>query len=204
MFDLYDKHYNGDPLGPTTKSTLNAPPVNCVRSIYGINVPTEVSAVYRKQPVVKIGDYIADSRYMVDKSATFPPIDDNSDPWVKANISGYDMKEGIITETSETLQYVPGKTEQRRCCGDGTVPYWSLVHCLTWKDSVPEVTVYELEGAGHRPILSDDRVHALLKQYCTVVDPRPGTTQDGQLVESSSLKLPRIAKMPAYLIKPKT
>ena len=38
-------------------------------------------------------------------------IDDNSDSWVKANISGYDMKEGIITETSETLQHVPGDND---------------------------------------------------------------------------------------------
>jgi hypothetical protein len=179
MFDLYEEYYEQDPLGPTTKSALEAPPVSCVRAIYGINVPTEISAVYRKEPVVTIGDSIADCRYMIDKSAAFPKRDGNEgenerqiiDPRVEEMMEGYHMKDGIITETPQTLQNVPGITEQRRCCGDGTVPYWSLVHCLNWKDSIPEVTADELEGAVHRPILSDKRFHALLQQYCTVDDP---------------------------------
>ena len=47
MFDLVEKVYEGDPLGPTKESSLDAPPVNCVRSIYGINIPTEAGAIYR-------------------------------------------------------------------------------------------------------------------------------------------------------------
>jgi hypothetical protein len=73
MFGMVEKYYEGDPLGPITKSALDPPPVNCVRSIYGINVPTEVGAIYRKVPVVTVGDNVADSRYMLDKSARFPP-----------------------------------------------------------------------------------------------------------------------------------
>jgi len=171
-FHTYEEYYEKDPLGPVTKSAMDAPPVNCVRSIYGINVPTEISAVYRKNPVVIIGDSKADCRFMIDKSAAFPRTDID-DPAVRAMMEGYQLKDGIVTETPETLQNVPGTTEQRRCCGDGTVPYWSLVHCLNWKDSIPIVTADELEGAVHRPILSDKRFHALLQKYCIVDDPRP-------------------------------
>ena len=172
MFKINEKYYENDPLGPTTKSALDAPPVNIVHSIYGINVPTEVSAVYRKRPVVTIGDGVADSRYMIDKSASFEMSYDNFNTDAKAILSNYELKDGIINEFSETPQTVPGMTEKRKCSGDGTVPYWSLVHCLSWKDSVPKITVDELEGAVHRDTITDKRFLALLKQYCTVDDPR--------------------------------
>ncbi len=173
LFDVTEEYYEQDDLGPSTKSALEAPPVNCVRSIYGINVPTEVCVVYRKEPVVTIGDSKADCRYRVDTSAAFPRLTSKSDdPEVEEILKGYHMKDGIINETCETLQHVPGTNEQRRCCGDGTVPYWSMVHCLHWKDSIPTVTVDELEGAVHRSILSDKRFHALMQQHCTVDDPR--------------------------------
>ena len=54
----------------------------------------------------------------------------------------------------------------------GTVPYWNLVHALSWKDSVQELTVDELDGATHRGIMGDERLFALLKRYCKVIDPR--------------------------------
>ena len=195
MFDLHEEYYEQDSLGPTTKSALDAPPVNIVRSIYGINVPTEVSAVYRKNPVVIIGDSKADCRFQIDTSAGFAKFDDNStdpkaqkrivDPRVEEMLKGYQLKDGIVKEIPETLQHVPGTTEKRRCCGDGTVPYWSLVHCLKWKDAVPTLTIDELEGAIHRSILSDKRFHALLQQHCTVDDPRlPESTTSLAVVNS--------------------
>ena len=182
MFDLHAEYYEQDPLGPITKSALDAPPVNIVRSIYGINVPTEVGAIYRKEDVVVIGDNKADARYRVDKTARFDKLDGSSkshndeqqpiDPMVKEMITGHRINNGIMEEMPTALQLVPGTTEKRRCCGDGTVPYWSLVHCLNWIDSVPTVTVDELEGAVHRFVLSDKRFHALLQQHITVDDPR--------------------------------
>merc|ERR1711971_275527 len=143
-----------------------APPVNCVRAIYGINVPTEVGAIYRKVPVVTIGDNEADSRYMLDKSATLADISHDD------NLRSYEFKEGTVMETPSTLQHVPGHDKPRCVCGDGTVPYWNMVHALTWKNEVDELTVDELEGAVHRAIIADERFFALLKRYCKVVDPR--------------------------------
>ncbi|CAB9505413.1 XV phospholipase A2 [Seminavis robusta] len=174
-FNCLQEYYEADPLGPTTKSSGEAPPVKRVRAIYGINLPTEVCAVYRHRPVVVVGDDLADSRYVLDTHAAFPPDGDESvenNPWAKHNLKDYQMRNGRIMETKSTLQNVPGRVEQRRCCGDGTVPYWNLIHCLSWTGQVPDLTIDELKGAEHRGILADARFHALLKQYCKVRDPR--------------------------------
>mmetsp|Transcript_338 Transcript_338/g.814 ORF Transcript_338/g.814 Transcript_338/m.814 type:complete len:1230 (+) Transcript_338:69-3758(+) len=182
IFNLYREYYEEDHLGPTTRSALDAPPVRRVRSIYGINDLTEVSVVYRKRSVVTIGDNIADSRYIIDKSATFDQTRLNGDVVkigtgsvtmdTSMSVAGYNIRDGIISETPRTMQTIPGKNmgQQRQCCGDGTVPYWSLSHCLSWQDSIPDLTVNELEGAGHRPILSDRRFLSLVKKYCCGVD----------------------------------
>jgi hypothetical protein len=195
MFDLVENVYEGDPLGPTKESSLDAPPVNCVRSIYGINVPTEAGAIYRKVPVVTVGDNVADHRYMLDTEARLNtskllgagvlgagghdawaklnPLNHKIDEkWANLNLLTYAIKGGIVYETSKTLQDVPGETEQRRVCGDGTVPYWNMVHALSWKDKVDVLTVDELPGASHRAIIADVRCFALLKRYCRVIDPR--------------------------------
>lgn len=90
VFKLIQDYYERDPLGPTTRSALDAPPVKRVRAIYGINVPTEVCAVYRHRPVVVVGDGLADSRYVVDTSATFPDLNDKvvqCCPWARNNLS---------------------------------------------------------------------------------------------------------------------
>mmetsp|Transcript_19140 Transcript_19140/g.40263 ORF Transcript_19140/g.40263 Transcript_19140/m.40263 type:complete len:564 (+) Transcript_19140:1081-2772(+) len=181
MIDLVKNIYEGDPIGPTKESALVAPPVNCVRSIYGINTDTEVGAVYRKVQIVTIGDNEADCRYEVDTSACFPTKKElfhgdeglrSDDSWCKKHLHSYKLEGGIVFETPDTLQDVPGETEQRKVCGDGTVPYWNMIHALSWKDKVEELTVDELDGASHRGIVGDTRFFALLKRYCKVMDPR--------------------------------
>jgi len=174
MFNLVQDVYEGDPLGPTKESALDAPPVKCVRSIYGINILTESGAIYRKVPVVTIGDNVADCRYMLDTSARFRPTTINSKEEIRAKLNqfSYKIDGGIIYETPQTLQDVPGETKQRRVCGDGTVPYWNLIHALSWKDKIDVLTVDELSGAAHRNIVGDKRFFALLKRYCKVIDPR--------------------------------
>jgi len=124
----------------------------------------------RKVPVVTIGDNEADHRYMLDTSVNWRPTTKllGSDSlWTTYKIDG-----GIVYETPRTLQNVPGESKQRRVCGDGTVPYWNMVHALSWKDKIETLTVDELEGAAHRAIVGDDRFFALVKRYCKVIDPR--------------------------------
>ena len=170
MFDLVENVYEGDPLGPQTISALDAPPVNCVRSIYGINIPTEAGAIYRKVPVVTIGDNQADCRYELDATARFRLL--SGEHAYNSNLWTHKIDGGIVYETPRTLQKIPGQTKQRRCCGDGTVPYWNMVHALSWKDKIDVLTVDELSGAAHRAIVADKRFFALLKRYCKVIDPR--------------------------------
>lgn len=172
MFDLVKNQYEGDPLGPSTKSSLDAPPVQCVRAIYGINIPTEAGAVYRKVPVVTVGDREADCRYMLDRAAAFPSRNELTDDWNKEHLHTYDLKGGIIYETPETLQTIPFEDTPRKVCGDGTVPYWNMVHALSWKNDVETLTVDELDKAGHKDIVMDERFFALVKRYAKVVDPR--------------------------------
>jgi hypothetical protein len=175
IWELLQENYENDPLGPATRSSSDAPPVKRVRAIYGINLPTEVCAVYRHRKAVVIGDDMADSRYILDKKAKFPDMHDEavtSNEWAKKNLWGYQMKDGRILETPNSAQKVPGQAKERRCCGDGTVPYWNLSQSLAWKDEVEELTVDELLEAEHRAILADKRFHVLLKQYCKVKDPR--------------------------------
>ncbi len=170
MFDLVENVYEKDPLGPTKESSLDAPPVNCVRSIYGINIPTEAGAIYRKVPVVTIGDNQADCRYELDNTARFRVFD--TEHAKDLNLLTHKIEDGVVYETPRTLQKIPGETKMRRVCGDGTVPYWNMVHALSWKDQIETLTVDELEGAGHRAIVGDERFFALLKRYCKVIDPR--------------------------------
>mmetsp|Transcript_10832 Transcript_10832/g.31519 ORF Transcript_10832/g.31519 Transcript_10832/m.31519 type:complete len:887 (+) Transcript_10832:178-2838(+) len=175
MFDLVRDTYEGDPIGPTKESSLDAPPVNCVRSIYGINTPTEAGAIYRKVDVVTVGDNEADCRYKLDTRARFPSpheLGDDADEWSKTHLHTYKVKGGIVYETPETLQAIPGQSELRKVCGDGTVPYWNMIHPLSWKDQVKELTVDELDGASHRDVVADQRFFALMKRYCKVIDPR--------------------------------
>ena len=68
-------------------------------------------------------------------------------------------------ETKKTPQEVAGG---RKVSGDGTVPYWSLQHCKTWKGPKRDVTVVELDKAEHREILADARFHKALLDYCRI------------------------------------
>eukprot|EP00536_Pseudo-nitzschia_multiseries_P017869 jgi/Psemu1/321250/estExt_fgenesh1_pm.C_18890001 len=179
MFDLVRDTYEGDPIGPTKESSTDAPPVKRLRSIYGINTPTEAGAIYRKVPVVTIGDNEADCRYTLDTTAQFPSKAELlgssagvGDEWSAKHLHTYKLEGGVVYETPETLQEIPGEIEPRRVCGDGTVPYWNMVHALSWRGFIDELTVDELEGASHRGVVADERFFALLKRYCRVIDPR--------------------------------
>jgi len=167
MLDLLEERYDRDPLGPRTRSASSAPPVKRVHAIYGINVPTEVSAVYRRRSgMVSEAGRIA-SKYILDTNAR---IDRGWRSTFKSESEQYELKQGIIFETPSTPQsYLAYDNvgqitrKSRNCCGDGTVPYWNLQHCQTWKNIV-ELSVDEIEGAEHREILADPRFHAILQK----------------------------------------
>jgi hypothetical protein len=79
--------------------------------------------------------------------------------------TGYNISGGVLLETPKTKQSV---AKDRQVSGDGTVPYWSLQHCKTWKSKDRMVTVVELEKAEHRDILADHRFHNEVLRYSQV------------------------------------
>ena len=150
--------YETDPLGPRTVSAEDAPPVKRVKAIYGINLPTHVSAVFRRRNIIE-GDGKVQNFHELDSSARL----------TGKMARNFVIDKGVICETRDTPQSVAGSPDKRevRCSGDGTVPYWSLQHCRTWSDRC-QVTVDDLEGAEHRNILSDVRFHRVLLDYVLI------------------------------------
>ena len=148
--DVYDQDTLID---PRKKSSCDPPPVKRIHAIYGINLPTETGSIYKRKDT-----YFSDSKlknlYNLDSKAM---LCDKK--------CGYVVKGGILMETNQTPQAV---ADGRQVSGDGTVPFWSLQHCKSWKAADREVTVVELDKAEHREILADSRFHAALLDYCRI------------------------------------
>ena len=145
--------YAKDPMGPLSLSAWQAPPVKKVTAIYGINLPTETAAVYKRNPSVQISMSDKGSMqqlFVLDKDASL-----NQDA-SKTHV----IKDGLISETKKTPQNIIGGGIENKS-GDGTVSYWSLQHSRCWRLKC-DVIIHELEGAEHQEILNDKRFHALL------------------------------------------
>lgn len=152
---LIDDTYGRDPLGPLSLSAWQPPPVKNVVAIYGVNLPTEVSCAYRRNPLVRIattGDRALAQFFLLDKGAAL----------TTQGGAAYVVEDGVISETRNTPQHVIGEAHARKISGDGTVPYWSLQHCRAWHSAACDVTVHEIDGAEHRAILNDPRFHRCL------------------------------------------
>lgn len=156
---LLQDSYAADPVDPLGLSSWHPPPIHRVVAIYGINVPTEVSGVYKRNNCVRLTSLVHSEKdlcvtqlLVLDKSATLKGLD------------GYTIEGGIVRETKDSTQtIVDGTTET--ISGDGTVPYWSLQHCRTWQGKgvkTCDVKVYELPGAEHRAILNEAKFHEIL------------------------------------------
>ena len=92
--------------------------------------------------------------------------------------SNYKCKGGIIFETKQTNQsaVMPIETDRQLrdtrgraeviASGDGTVPYLSLRHSITWNDrNGVQAENVELKGVEHREILRSKEFHSVAGQY---------------------------------------
>ena len=147
--------YDADPLLP--RKLLKPPPVKNVKATYGINLPTEVGAVYRRKRTLAERKDKIKSNFELDRKIKIP------------SEHGYILDDGIIFETKDTPQMIEVEERTVSCCGEGTVPYWSLQHIRNWKDTC-NVEITELDGASHREILSDRRFHEVLIDYVTTIE----------------------------------
>mmetsp|Transcript_3142 Transcript_3142/g.4523 ORF Transcript_3142/g.4523 Transcript_3142/m.4523 type:complete len:832 (+) Transcript_3142:78-2573(+) len=147
--------------------TTRAPPVKNVYAVYGINLPTEINAVFRRR-----GGQVSSKKMRTELEL---------DKQAKLNdygkrVLGYQLKDGVMFETKRTPQFCPNTgVEIGNKCGDGTVPYRSLYHVKTWEDQC-NVTVRELEGVNHRKILDDHDFHRILLDY-VLTEPEIGRIQ---------------------------
>lgn len=163
---LLQNTYESDPIGPLSKSSWDAPPVKRVISIYGINYPTEVSGVYKRNPVKHIPNASNKKSQSSELEPTF--VLDRDAILDKPTAKTHTIKRGLIYETSKSPQEViaaDGTVITGMKSGDGSVPYWSLQHCRTWQGKGPsecEVTVHEIDSVEHRAILNDSRFHNIL------------------------------------------
>jgi len=140
-----DRYFTKDPIGPRYVSAVMPPPIKKVVAIYGINLPTEVAAVYRRSPTVRVSMENSHVKmkqmFVLDSEATL-------------SRNTHVIEGGIIREMSKTPQKIVGGGVEQKS-GDGTVPYDSLQHCRSWQGPC-DVTVHELDGAEHRGILNDN------------------------------------------------
>ena len=143
--------YEEDAIGPRTLSSAEAPPVKRVKAVYGIDLPTEISAVYRRRDITTKEGQLR-CLHEVDESAR-----------IESDV--YEIKSGLILETEKSPQSI-GANEVVYRSGDGTVPYYSLQQSRKWKD-VCDLTIDELPQADHREILGDERFLKLLVDYVT-------------------------------------
>lgn len=149
---LINGTYDGDSaMGPRSLSSIDAPPVQRIHAIYGINLNTEVGCVYRRKDRC-LSDNALKNLYKIDAKAS-----------LATKSSGFSLQNGILYETRKTAQ-----ANGRSVSGDGTVPIWSLEHCKTWKAQGRDVSVVELDKAEHREILADHRFHKALLGYCRI------------------------------------
>lgn len=155
ILNAVSKMYDTDPLLP--RELLKPPPVKIVKAIYGINLPTEVGAVYRRKRTLAERKDKIKSNFELDRKIKIP------------SEHGYILDDGIIFETKDTPQMIEVEERTVSCCGEGTVPYWSLQHIRNWKDTC-NVEITELDGASHREILSDRRFHEVLIDYVTTIE----------------------------------
>lgn len=145
----------------------NAPPVEKVCAIYGINLPTDIRHVYRrctkgsKNPIFK-----AFKTFELDPTASLPK------DYLERN--KYKFVGGKVKETKDTPQIDILTGEAINRSGDGTVPYDSLQHVKTWTPHC-QVDVTELDGAEHRACLKDNRLlEAVLARVAPIMEEPSG------------------------------
>ena len=144
----------------TCPPILEPPPVENLWSLYGINLPTEVSYYFKPHKT-------DESRYVLD-----PDSDVFSNQKIgRINPRGLSIVGGIGYETKDTFQ----ASARVNKSGDGTVPYCSLSYATYWEQlakttDIPlkHVKTIEIDAAEHREMLSNQAViRAILHLVCT-------------------------------------
>ena len=165
--DKWDARYLNDPCLPDG-TTSDPPPCERVFHVYGTHLDTEVAYAYTRKDGCEV-------TLAGPKSASLE-LDSELDKVFSD--SNYKCKGGIIFETKQTNQsaVMPIETDRQLrdtrgraeviASGDGTVPYLSLRHSITWNDrNGVQAENVELKGVEHREILRSKEFHSVAGQY---------------------------------------
>lgn len=162
LYQWYEDYYMNDPLfgGPAGfERVLQAPPIDRLYHIYGINLETEVFSFIKKDDETNVSPVVIDSSVHSHHSASTTADQKHQD---------FVIKDGIAYESASTAQPILEMLTgtEKRCSGDGTVPYASLAYCKLW-DGVNglQVRVREIQGGKHREILDDSLFTSVVLEF---------------------------------------
>ena len=149
-------------------TSFNAPPCRRVYHVYGTNLETEITYAYKRLNGVEV-------TAAGPKSCSIA-LDASLDK--KFRDRNYVCKGGIVYETRNTDQSpaLGHQHDRVHASGDGTCPYISMHHSLTWhgedvsggRQDEPRVMhseIVELPGVEHRDILADRGFHERAGEY---------------------------------------
>merc|ERR1712203_536896 len=141
VLQVWRKYYECDPLYDQSSDhsegrPRDCPPIKRMLAVHGVNVPTPIKFAL-KMRTARRNPHVVESRFELDDQA------------VEAKSgNGYRMKGGIWYE--EKGGDAPS--------GDGTVPFQSLEHSMSWKKHL-RLRCERLDGVGHREMLADASFH---------------------------------------------
>ena len=174
-----------DTVDPRGRSSYEKPPVKRIYAIYGINIDTHVSTVCKRVSRYHEDEtpheLLARPRFEIDtETRILDAIDSrHNDETMTRTRSGHKLEDGRIYEHAGTPQMDLLNGNIIYCSGDGSVPYYSLQQPQEWAKELANnpmaseagetVKIEEIEGAEHRDILSNERLHTLLVDYLTGV-----------------------------------
>lgn len=159
LYTLWEEVYKADPL--CASSLAGGPPKGIKRwhIVYSTGRKTEVGFCVRRRfgRITKGPDGVAWNYYKLDKGP-------KSVPGSQGRLV---CQDGIIFETQQTPQPSITPNQTATNCGDGTVPYISLIHPFTWRTKDPslEVTSHHILGAEHRGMLAEKAFLSHLLEY---------------------------------------
>ncbi|CAK9014380.1 unnamed protein product [Durusdinium trenchii] len=144
ILNTWAQYYGDDPLYDDTGDSR--PPIQKVRAIHGVNIPTEVAYALRVH-TIRLKESKILTRLILDDQAT---LKDSTE---------FSVQGGVVHATPNGLS------------GDGVVPLSSLDRCRQWaKAGLFECELSYLPGVEHRAILADQHFHQTIKDAVVVRD----------------------------------
>jgi hypothetical protein len=187
---LWQNYFRDDPCFPH-HSSADVPPISRVFHVFGKNLDTEIAATYRHRHAIgTIAGGPAESRLALDRSLKLHdrsfkvkhgliletpetlqrvPLDPAAAAAAAQAAAGAAAAAsgGGVAAPAAAGRAAAAATRAVRASGDGTVPYMSMAHSLSWGGPTLLSQVVELEHVEHRAILAERQFHTALNEYAT-------------------------------------